>query len=255
MELIDTHTHLFLDDFEHDRIQIIQNAIDKGVSKMLLPNIDNTTLNSMFNLCREFPEHCFPMAGLHPTSVKEDYLAQLAEIEHVISERKIYAIGEVGIDLYWDKSFFQQQRDAFLRQTELSLQHNLPLVIHCRDSFTEIIDVLMQFRGRTFRGIFHSFTESLKDAELVISLGFYLGINGIVTYKKSDLPEVVKNIPLEKIVLETDSPYLTPVPFRGKRNESSYLIYIAQKIADIKNISVNDVAELTTKSAMQLFNL
>jgi TatD DNase family protein len=256
MEFIDTHTHLFAEDFNEDRTQVVERAIQTGVNKMLLPNIDRYTIEPMLALCEAFPNHCFPMIGLHPTSVKEDYKEHIADVEAYLLIHQFCAIGEVGIDLYWDKSFFTQQCEAFIHQIELSRKYELPLVIHSRDSHSEIIEILHQQQNKQlYKGIFHSFTGNPDQANEAIDLGFKIGINGVVTFKNSKLDEVVKNIDLKQIVLETDSPYLTPVPNRGKRNESANLRYIANKIAEIKQTSPEVVGQITTLTANSVFNL
>jgi len=256
MEFIDTHTHLFLPEFNEDRFQVIERAILAGVQKMLLPNIDKNTVESMLELSSAFPDHCIPMIGLHPTSVKEDYLEHIMIMEKYLHSHKFCAIGEVGIDLYWDKSYLVQQQKAFIHQIELARKYELPLVIHSRDSYQEIVDILhQQNNGQLYSGIFHSFSGNTSQAEEVIKLGFKLGINGVVTFKNSNLGEVLQHVNLKNIVLETDSPYLTPVPKRGQRNESAYLTYIANKIAEIKQVSPDEVAKTTTFTAISVFKL
>jgi len=256
MEFIDTHTHLFLSDFQTDCSKVIENAFAAGVHTMLLPNIDGSTIEQMMLLCAQYPKNCFPMIGLHPTSVKEDYKKQIDTVRENLSAHKFIAIGEVGIDLYWDQNYFNQQCDAFTIQLEMAHEYSLPVVIHSRESFSQIIEILKKnAHFIPYKGVFHSFSGNLDQALEAISLGFKIGINGVVTFKKSTLGEVIKGIPLSDIVLETDSPYLTPVPFRGKRNESAYLIYIARRIAEMKEIHIEDVAQSTTRSAKTLFNL
>lgn len=256
MEFIDTHTHLYLSDFHSDRAKVIENAIASGVNTMLLPNIDSKTIDQMMVLCEQYPKNCFPMIGLHPTSVKEDYELHINLVRSNLKTQKFIAIGEVGIDLHWDKSFFVQQCDAFTAQLHMAREYSLPVVIHSRDSFRELIDILKINQTSTpYKGVFHSFSGNLQQANEAISLGFMIGINGVVTFKNSGMSEVIKDIPLANLLLETDSPYLTPAPFRGKRNESSYLIYIARRIAEIKQISIEEVAMSTTNSAKSLFNL
>jgi TatD DNase family protein len=256
MEFIDTHTHLFLSDFDSDRSKVIEQAFEAGVNSLLLPNIDSNSITGMMQLCEQYPGKCFPMIGLHPTSVKDDYKEQIAIIKGHLKSQKFIAIGEVGIDLYWDKSFFTKQCDAFLTQLELAHEYSLPVVIHSRDSFDEIIDILKKNRtSYTYKGVFHSFTGTLEQANEAISLGFSIGINGVVTFKNSFLGEVLKEVSLEHLLLETDSPYLTPTPHRGKRNESSYLVYIAKKIAEIKQLTIEEVALTTTANAKTVFNL
>jgi len=255
MYLIDTHTHLFLPEFDNDRTDVIKRAIDKGVKKMFLPNVDKDTIAPMLEISELFPENCYPMIGLHPTSVKEGYMTELKIVEQWLSKRKFYAIGETGIDLYWDKKYIKEQIDVFNKQIRLSLINQLPVIIHSRNSFDEIFSVLKKINNRNLKGIFHSFTGSYEQALRVIELGFKIGIGGIVSFKNAGLDKVVEKIDLDHIVLETDSPYLAPVPKRGKRNESSYLLFTAAKIAEIKNISINKVADITTSNARQVFNI
>jgi TatD DNase family protein len=209
----------------------------------------------VFSLAEQYPAHCFPMLGLHPCDVKANYKDELAIIEREIAQRKVYAIGEIGIDLHWDKTTLSIQKEAFRTQIAWAKQLDLPIVIHCREAFDEIFEILCELKDEKLRGIFHCFSGTLEQAEKVIKLGFYLGIGGVLTYKNSGLDQVVAKIPLEHIVLETDSPYLTPVPFRGKPNESSYLIYVAQKLADIKQISIEDIAEITTQNSRLVFGI
>lgn len=254
MEFIDTHSHLFLPEFDSDRDLVIRHAIAQSVSKIILPNIDAETLPKVTELCEKFPQNCFPALGLHPTSVKENYPAELEFIINSISKVQPLAIGESGIDLYWDKTYFKEQCEAFSVQIDLAKSIQIPIIIHSRESFDEIIKILENKTGSGLTGIFHSFSGTLEQASIIINLGFKIGINGVVTFKNSQLPEVIKQIPLNELVLETDAPYLTPTPNRGKRNESAYLIYIAQKIAEIKNIPLENVAETTTQTAKKLFN-
>ncbi|MCK4466155.1 MAG: TatD family hydrolase [Bacteroidales bacterium] len=255
MNLIDTHTHLYLSAFDNDREQVIKSALNDGVRKFLLPNIDNSTVLPMLKLTGQFPEACFPMMGLHPTSVKADYNKKLIMVANWLPKEPFCAIGEIGIDLYWDKQFLQEQIRAFRYQIELALKHNLPVVIHSRQSFEVIIDVLKEFKDQQLRGVFHSFTGSLEQAYKAIELGFKLGIGGVVTFTNSGLDKVVEKISLEHIVLETDSPYLAPAPRRGKRNESAYLLYIANKLAGIFSTDIEKVADITSANAIKLFRI
>lgn len=255
MEFIDSHTHLYSEEFNNDRQSVIEDAISKGIKKMILPNIDVETIPQMMATVQSFPYNCFPALGLHPTSVKQDYKEQLDAIFGQIPKIHSVAIGEIGIDLYWDKTYLEEQIDAFKIQVKKAQEFNLPIIIHCRESFDEIIKALEEIPGPLPSGVFHSFTGTYEQAQKIIELKFLIGINGVITYKNSKLGEVISNIPLESIVLETDSPYLTPVPFRGKRNESLYLIYIAQKIAAIKQIPTEHVASITTRNANVLFRL
>lgn len=255
MQLIDTHTHIFLPEFDDDRDQVIRNAHKNGVSQILLPNVDSTTSTSLLNLADKYPEFCLPMMGLHPTSIDENYQEELKKVEDWLTKRKFYAIGEIGIDLYWDKTFQSQQEEAFLYQINLAKKYNLPIVIHARESFDEILRIVEKEVDDNLTGVFHAFTGNEKQADQIVEWGFKIGIGGIVTFKNAGLDKGVNNIDINHIVLETDSPYLAPVPKRGKRNESAYITYVAQKIAEIKNISTEEVARITTKNARQLFRL
>lgn len=251
----DSHTHLYLDAFEADREQMIQRALDAGVTRMLLPNIDSTSMEPMFSLAKRFPDHCFPMMGLHPTSVKEDYIKELWCVEAALKQKDIIAIGETGIDLYWDKTFLKEQEEVFATQIGWAMELDLPLVIHARDSFQEIFSILDRDGGPKLRGVFHSFTGGPEELEQALSYNFMIGINGIVTFKNSNLGEVVRTIPTKRLLLETDSPFLAPVPYRGKRNESSYLVETAEKVAEIYNLTKEEVAMITSTNAEQLFRL
>ncbi len=255
MQFIDTHTHLFLPEFDSDCDQVIVNAQENGIEKVLLPNVDKSTIEHLLNLVAKYPDFCFPMMGLHPTSVTENYKEELKNVENWLDKIKFYAIGEIGIDLYWDKSFKTQQEEAFRYQIDLAKKHNLPIVIHARESFDEIFRIMDEVMDEKLNGVFHAFTGSNNQAAKIIEWGFKIGIGGIVTFKNSGLDKVVNNIDINHIVLETDSPYLAPVPKRGKRNESAFVLYIAQKIAEIKNISLEEVAQVTTYNAKQLFKL
>ena len=253
--LVDTHAHLYANDFDADRSQMIRKAIDSGVSKFYLPNIDSTSIPGLFNLCKEFPGNCFPMMGLHPCSVDNRYGDELQVVEHWLSKMKFCAVGEIGIDLYWDKTFINHQKDAFKHQIELAKKNKLPIVIHTRNSFEETFEIVSEMNDDSLKGIFHCFSGNLLEAKKIISLGgFKMGIGGVLTFKNSGLDKVVKEIELENFVLETDSPYLAPVPHRGKRNESSYINLIAQRLSEIKNIDLQTIAEVTTKNAFELFN-
>lgn len=251
----DSHTHLYLDAFNDDREEMIRRAIEAGVTRMFLPNIDSNTLEAMFRLADQFPSHCFPMMALHPTSVKEDYRNQLATIEQHIDDVRIVAIGESGIDLYWDTTFIKEQEEVFRTQINWAKERNLPLVIHARDSFQEIFRIMDDEGGDGLKGVFHSFTGTRKDLIKALSFDFMIGINGIVTFKNSNLGEVVQEIPLERLLLETDAPFLSPVPYRGRRNESSYLVGIASRIAEIYNLTKEEIAQVTTQNALRLFQL
>lgn len=255
MILTDTHAHLYLEQFDNDRAEMVGRAMAKGVKYMMLPNIDSGSIGPMMQLAEAFPGNCFPMIGLHPTSVRENYTEELSIIRDWAKRGAFCAIGEMGIDLYWDKSFFAEQQEAFRFQVRLALEHDLPIVIHARNSFEEIFQLLDEFRDSRPRGVFHCFTGDKAQADHILSLGFSLGIGGVLTYKNSGLKEVVKDIPVENILLETDAPFLAPVPFRGKRNESAYIFEIASELAEIKQMSLDEVASATTRNALELFNI
>ena len=253
MSLIDSHSHIYQVDFKEDIDNVIKNSIDNGVEKIILPNVDCDTILPLYNLCDQYPTICFPAMGLHPTSVKENYFEELAKIEQEFSKRKFVAVGEIGLDLYWDKNFIKQQIEALKYQLNLSLKFNLPVIIHVRDAFDEIFEVLKNYKN--LKGVFHSFTGNITQAHQALEMGFYVGFNGILTFKNSKLSEVAKEIPLDRVLLETDAPYLAPVPKRGKRNESSFVRYIADKLADVHNIDVSVIETHTTQNAINLFNL
>jgi len=253
MILTDTHAHLYLGAFNNDRDLAINRAIGEGIRYMLLPNINSESIGGMLGLCEKYPENIFPMMGLHPTDVKENYIEELAVVESWLTKRKFYAIGEIGIDLYWDKTFFEAQKIALKAQIALAKAHQLPVVLHSRNSFDEIFEVITGEIDGNLTGVFHCFTGNLTQAEKIIGWGFKLGIGGVLTFKNSGLDKVVENIALENIILETDAPFLAPNPHRGKRNESSYLRLVAEKLAEIKNMDVAEVAAITTKNAVDLF--
>lgn len=253
MTIIDSHCHLYTAEFSQDIDRVITDAQQEGVSKFYLPNIDTTSIAAMLQLEAKYPGVCIAMMGLHPCSVDASFNSALQEIAQWFQKRRFAAVGEIGLDFYWDRSFEAEQYEAFRRQINLAIQYRLPIVIHSRQSMQPCIDVVSEFKGSGLKGIFHCFGGSLAEAEQIIALGFYLGIGGVLTYKKSDLPEVLKQISLEHIVLETDSPYLAPVPRRGKRNESAYLKYIIERLAEIKNVAVEEVAEITTANATFVF--
>lgn len=255
MILVDTHTHLYLPHFKDDIKQVLQNAGDRHVKKMLLPNIDCESINPMLELCRRFPDQCHPMNGLHPTSVGEDYREKLSLLESMIGTEKFVAIGETGMDAHWDTTFIDEQEDSFIRHLEWAMKLNLPVVIHSRKTMDKILEIISRHTGDNLRGVFHAFSGTTEQAGKVVKLGFKLGIGGVVTYKNSGLSPVIEAADINDIVLETDSPYLTPVPNRGKRNESANLMIIAQAIAGIKGLPVEEVARITSKNASGLFNL
>ncbi len=255
MEFIDTHAHLYLDEFKSDIDLVIRRARQEGISKIILPNIDSHSIRSLHELSGNYTDLFVPLMGLHPTHVKENYLDELSKIFHQLSMYSYSGVGEIGIDLYWDKTHIKEQVDAFRQQLFYALRNNLPVVIHARESFHEILEIVKTNEFAGLNGIFHAFTGDKKLAELIVGMGFKLGIGGILTFKNSFLKEAIQDIGLEHIVLETDSPYLAPMPFRGKRNESGYLLLVARKLAEIKKCSVEEVAEVTTHNAKMLFNL
>ncbi len=255
MQFIDTHTHLYLPEFDNDRDEVIGRAIENGVNRLLLPNIDEDSIDPMMNMVKRYPGICYPMIGLHPTSVREDYDEQLKIIKSRIDHENFIAIGEIGIDLYWDKTYIKEQTNIFKEQIVLALKYDLPVVIHCRDSFDEIFSALDDFRVNSPRGVFHAFTGTYEQALKAIELGFLLGVGGIVTFKNAGIDKVISQTGADSIILETDSPYLAPTPNRGKRNESSYLVHIAEKVAAITGKSVSEIANITTGNAVNLFRL
>ena len=255
MMLTDTHTHLYSKEFDKDRKEVIQKAIDLNVSRFFIPAIDSSHTQSMYDLEKEFPDNIFLMMGLHPTSVKENFEEELAHVEDQFAQRKFYAVGETGIDLFWDKSFLKQQQESFKRQIQLAKKYDLPVVIHCRDAFDEIFEVLETEKGNDLFGIFHCFTGNREQADKALSYNMKLGIGGVVTFKNGGIDKFLGEIPIEHIVLETDSPYLAPVPYRGKRNESSYIEIIAKKVAEIYAIDLNEVAAITTQNSRDIFKL
>ena len=257
MNFIDTHTHLFASEFDNDIDIVIKNALDNGISKMLLPNIDSTTTTKMLQLCDRHPNNCYPMIGLHPCSVKKDNLEkEISHVEQMLSQNKFIAVGEIGLDLYWDKSTLDLQKIAFESQIELAKKYKLPIAIHVRDSFDEAIEIVERLNDYNLSGVFHCFTGNLEEAQRIIDLNnFYLGIGGVVTFKNGGINKIIKQVRLDRIILETDSPYLSPTPFRGTRNESKYLLNIAHKMAELYNIDIEDIAKKTTKNAIDLFHL
>lgn len=252
--MIDTHSHIYSEDFDADRSEVIRRAQEAGVTKIIMPNVDSESLPGMLETERMFPDVCLAAIGLHPTSVKENYLDELALVKSELERRKYMAIGEIGIDLYWDKTFYTEQVFALQTQVQWALDSNLPVIIHVRDSHKETIEALQPFKNKGLRGVFHCFTGSRKEAEEIAELGdFMLGIGGVVTFKNSGLAGNLKDIPLTKLVLETDTPYLAPVPFRGKRNEPAYTAFICNKLAEVYQVSVKEIDEITTRNAEKLF--
>jgi TatD DNase family protein len=256
MYLIDSHTHIFTEEFDSDRENVIQKAIKAGVKKFCLPNIDLKSIDALHHLCEQYSSFCFPMMGLHPTSVGADYKEVLDEIRPLFTKRNYIAVGEIGIDLYWDKTFQQEQIKAFEEQLRWSVEWRLPVAIHSRSAFSQVCESLDRVGADQLRGVFHSFEGSREELEKALNYpGFFLGINGIVTYKKAAFRDYLALAPIERILLETDAPYLTPVPHRGKRNEPAYLLYIAGKLAEVYDLSVETVINKTTENAKYLFDL
>ncbi len=253
MHIIDTHCHLYVEEFKDDIALVIERAIAEGVQQFYLPAIDSSETVSMLALEEKFPGQCIAMMGLHPCYVKENWRTELDLVKGWLEKRPFAAVGEIGLDFYWDKTFADQQYEAFRLQAEWALQYQLPIVIHTRNAMQETINVVKEYEGKGLRGIFHCFSGSYESAVQIINAGFYLGIGGVITYKNAGLPEVLEKISLEHIVLETDAPYLTPLPFRGKRNESSYLKCIITKLAEVKGMSIEEVAAITTANAQKIF--
>jgi TatD DNase family protein len=255
MQLIDTHTHIYLPEFDNDRDEVVQRAIDNHVVKLLMPNIDIHSVDAMIASENRYSGICYSMIGLHPTSVKEDYCEQLDILEEKATQHPFIAVGEIGIDLYWDNTFIKEQIAAFKRQILLALKYKLPVVIHSRDSFQVVFETLKEFEGSGINGVFHAFTGDIIYAKKAIGIGFKLGIGGIITFKNSGLDSVIKEVGIEHIILETDSPYLAPTPFRGKRNESAYISMINRKIAETFSIEIEEAASITYRNSIELFKL
>ncbi|MFB6319195.1 TatD family hydrolase [Saccharicrinis sp. FJH54] len=254
--MIDTHSHIYLSEFNSDRLAVIERSKNAGVEKIILPNIDLESIEQLRSTHNGDPDYIEMLNGLHPTSVKADFKTELDKLFDFHADNEFRGIGEIGIDLYWDKTFIEEQKEAFRLQIDFAIQHNLPFVIHARDSFAEIFEVLKEFNPGTLNGVFHSFSGGISEINQINKLGnFYFGINGIVTFKNSGLRDVIKDIGLDRILLETDAPYLTPVPYRGKRNESSYLYYICKHIAEHTGADFDKIDEITTRNATELFNL
>lgn len=255
MEFIDTHCHLYAEEFSEDIDAVMQNALVAGVKQFYLPGIDSSCIEAMLALEKKYPDNCHAMMGLHPCYVKENYTEELQLVEQWLAKRKFAAVGEIGLDFYWDKTFAQQQQEAFRTQIEWALQYNLPIVIHTRNAMQETINIIKEYAPKGLHGIFHCFGGSYENAQEIIKAGFLLGIGGVLTYKNSTLVNVLEKIDLEHLVLETDAPYLPPVPFRGKRNESAYLTLIAAKLAEVKQVAIAQVAQITTSNAEKIFGL
>lgn len=253
MQLIDTHTHLYVEAFDEDRDEIIQKALAQGIERFYLPAIDSNYTTRMYALEKKYPDAIRLMMGLHPTHVKENYREELDHVAQNLSQRSFAAVGEIGIDLYWDKHFLKQQQEAFDLQIGWAKEHSLPIVIHCREAFDEVFEILEGHRSSELFGIFHCFTGVKSQADRALDLNFKLGIGGVVTFKNGKIDQFLDQIPLEYIVLETDAPYLAPVPFRGKRNQSDYLIYILQKLSNIYNLPAQEIAKISTQNACKIF--
>jgi TatD DNase family protein len=255
LQLIDTHTHLYLPEFDIDRNEVVKRALENNVVKLFMPNIDIHSIDLMISCEKKYPGVCYSMIGLHPTSVKDDYQHQLEIIEDYARIRSFIAIGEIGIDLYWDKTYLNEQIIAFKRQLELGLKYSLPVVIHSRESFPVVFEVLKEFEGSGIKGVFHAFSRDIKTAEKAIAMGFELGIGGVVTFKNSGLDSVVKEVGIDHLVFETDSPYLAPMPYRGKRNESAYIPLINRKVSEITGLDYENVAKTTWSNSLRLFKV
>lgn len=255
MILTDTHTHLYSEEFTQDRDAMIQRAIDAGVRRFFVPSIDSSHTQAMYDLEAKYPGNIYLMMGLHPTYVKENYLDELAHVEEQLAKRKFAAIGEIGIDLYWDKSTLAQQQHAFKHQIQLAKKYSLPINIHCRDAFDEVFEVLESEKGDDLFGIFHCFTGDFEQAQKAIGYNMKLGIGGVATFKNGKIDQFLKDISLQHIVLETDSPYLAPVPYRGKRNESSYTVLVAEKLAQLYSLTVEEIAAVTTQNSKDVFGI
>ncbi|MGL5111078.1 MAG: TatD family hydrolase [Flavobacterium sp.] len=255
MILTDTHTHLYSNEFDQDRNEMMQRALNAGVSRFFIPAIDSSCTQGMYDLERSFPEHIFLMMGLHPTYVKDNYEAELAHVSAELVKRNFYAIGEIGIDLYWDKTYLREQQCAFRQQIRWAKEYKLPIVIHCREAFDEIFEILEEEKGPELFGIFHCFTGTYEQALRAISYNMLLGIGGVVTFKNGKIDQFLHQIDLKHLVLETDAPYLAPIPFRGKRNESSFVIHVASKLALIYNLSIEEIATITTENARRVFGI
>ena len=252
--IIDTHAHLYAEQFDEDRANVMESAMSCGVEKIFLPNIDSNSIDAMLALEAAYPDRCFAMMGLHPCSVKADYKEELKIVKGWLDRRKFCAVGEIGMDLHWDTTFAKEQEEAFRMQMNWAKELELPIVIHSRKATDEIIEIVTSEKTDQLRGIFHCFGGSVEQANKIIDLGFYLGIGGVLTFKKSGLDEVLKSVDMKHLVLETDSPYLAPTPFRGKRNESAYTLKVAEKLAEVKGLSVENVAEITTRNALNIFS-
>lgn len=251
---IDTHAHIYSDEFDQDRADAIRRAEENNVKRIYMPNVDHASIDAMLEAELRYPDMCIPMMGLHPCSVKKDFERELYLVEDWLAKRKFCAVGEIGTDLYWDKSFWEQQKEAFTIQVGWAKKYNLPIIIHCRESIDQTIELVEQLQDGKLTGIFHCFSGSVEQAQKIAKLNFYVGIGGVATFKNGGLDKVLPEVSLDHIVLETDSPYLAPVPHRGKRNEPSYIPMIAQKIHEFKKVSIEEIEEKTTSNALKLFD-
>lgn len=257
MNFIDTHTHLFLEEFADDLPEVIARAREAGITHLFMPNIDASTVEPLLKTCATYKDYCYPMAGLHPTSVGPDWQEQLQVVySELASGRPYVAVGEIGIDLYWDRTYIEEQKTAFRKQVEWALEFGLPIVIHCREAFNEIMEQLHPFHDAPLKGIFHCFSGGDEEVRQILNYpGMWIGVNGILTFKKSSLPDVLRHVPLERMVIETDSPYLAPVPYRGRRNESAYAKSTLFKLAEICSVSPEKVAKITSENALKVFGM
>ncbi|MFM6995267.1 MAG: TatD family hydrolase [Sediminibacterium sp.] len=253
MHFIDTHAHVYVPELASDMEVVIKNAISAGIEKIIMPAIDSASLDAMLKVEKQFPDHCIAMMGLHPCYVKENYKAELKLVEDWIGKRKFIAIGEIGLDFYWDKTFIKEQQLVFETQMQWALELQLPIAIHTRNAMGETIELVKPFAKKGLRGVFHCFSGGKESAEQIIGMGFHLGLGGVLTYKNAGVAEAIKDIPMEYVVLETDAPYLAPVPYRGKTNEPSYMLEVAKKLAEIKSMPLHEIAAITTSNAKKLF--
>ena len=257
MNFIDTHAHLYSEEFKDDRNNVVENAMQNGVTKMLLPNISSQYTTSMMDLCQKYPKNCFPMMGLHPCDVKKDTMEkELLHVKEMLEKVRFIAVGEIGLDLHWDKTTLEIQKEAFIFQIELAKKYRLPIAIHVRDSFLEAIEIVEKLNDEDLSGVFHCFTGNEEDAKRITDLGnFYLGIGGVLTFKNAGVDKTIEKIDMKHLILETDAPYLSPTPYRGKRNESKYIVNIAEKLSEIKGIKIEEIASITTKNSQNLFKI
>ncbi|MDR3267340.1 MAG: TatD family hydrolase [Tannerella sp.] len=256
MQIIDTHSHIYSEEFDSDRVEVIKRAKLLGIEAVFLPNEDSSSIEALLKTCDEYPDFAFPMTGLHPTSVKDNYISELQTIERTLSHRKVYAVGEIGIDLYWDKTFVNQQITAFEEQLRWSMDLELPVAIHTRNSFYEALESIYRVGAERLKGVFHCFGGGLSEWNEIARLPrFYVGIGGVITFKNSGLPDVLPHVPIERILLETDAPYLAPVPYRGKRNEPAYIVEVAKKVAECYKVTVAEVVNVTTENVKRLFKI